>query len=152
MKKYFNFIVLLMFSVAMFGQTETKTLASGDAAGGWEIKKSISPNLTYVYFNYYYQNMRYSYIVDLGSVHFTEKKDLEKFIYVIRELASKEKGTDISYDIYKNTIYIRGNPNQIWLRDNNDAYTILTKKQALNLADEIEKSIDLMLDEQFKSI
>ena len=60
-------------------RTKTENLAKG--MKGWEIKREISGKDTTVYFYWGFQNMKYQYIIDRGSVYASSKTELKTFAF-----------------------------------------------------------------------
>lgn len=135
MKKIIISVAILIASNSFAQMTETKKLASG--AAGWKISMEIKNGTdTSVYFFYGYQNKAYDYITDIGSVFFTEEKELIDFANSLKTLSTKENGVQVQLRVSSATLKLYDFSNNIYIEDNNGKYTYVTKKQAIKLADE----------------
>lgn len=135
MKKIIISVAILIASNSFAQMTETKKLASG--AAGWKISMEIKNGTdTSVYFFYGYQNKAYDYITDIGSVFFTEEKELIDFANSLKALSIKENGVQVQLQVSSVTLKLYDFSNNIYIEDNNGKYTYVTKKQAIKLADE----------------
>ena len=135
MKKIIISVAIFIASNSFAQMTETKKLASG--AAGWKISMEIKNGTdTSVYFFYGYQNKAYDYITDIGSVFFTEEKELIDFANALKALSIKENGVQVQLQVSSATLKLYDFSNNIYIEDNNGKYTYVTKKQAIKLADE----------------
>jgi hypothetical protein len=135
MKKIIISVAILIASNSFAQMTETKKLASG--AAGCKISMEIKNGTdTSVYFFYGYQNKAYDYITDIGSVFFTEEKELIDFANSLKALSIKENGVQVQLQVSSATLKLYDFSNNIYIEDNNGKYTYVTKKQAIKLADE----------------
>jgi hypothetical protein len=135
MKKIIISVAILIASNSFAQMTETKKLASG--TGDWKISMEIKNGTdTTIYFFYGYQNKAYSYITDIGSVFFTEEKELIDFANALKTLSTKENGVQVQLQVSSVTLKLYDFSNNIYIEDHNGKYTNMTKKQAIKLADE----------------
>ena len=135
MKKIIISVAILIASNSFAQMTETKKLASGTA--GWKISMEIKNGTdTTIYFFYGYQNKAYDYITDIGSVFFTEEKELIDFANALKTLSTKENGIQVQLQVSSVTLKLYDFSNNIYIEDSNGKYTNMTKKQAIKLADE----------------
>lgn len=148
------FVIIVANSISL-AQIERITLVSGkvaqltrytsspDYADDWKIYKMIKDESdTIIYFSYSFLNQQYKYISDYGSIIFKEKNELKEFIDNLRIFANKEQ--NINYE--KGIMSLYEFSNKIYISDdkNKEKYTIITKKQALKLADVLEQNIHYM--------
>ena len=135
MKKIIISVAILIASNSFSQMTETKKLASG--TGGWKISMEIKNGTdTTIYFFYGYQNKAYDYITDIGSVFFTEEKELIDFANALKTLSTKENGVQVQLQVSSTILKLYDFSNNIYIEDSNRKYTNMTKKQAIKLADE----------------
>ena len=135
MKKIIISVAILIASNSFAQMTETKKLASGTSE--WKINMKIENGTdTTTYFYYGYQNKAYDYITDIGSVFFTEEKELIDFANALKSLSTKESGTQVQLQISSTTLKLYDFSNNIYIEDSRGKYTYITKKQAVKLADE----------------
>lgn len=70
--------IVFMFGITPYAQTTKKEkLAKG--MKGWEIYRSINGKDTTVFFYWGFQNMKYEYITDIGSVMTSSRSELKNF-------------------------------------------------------------------------
>ena len=135
MKKIIISVAILIASNSFAQMTETKKLASG--AAGWKISMEIKNGTdTTTYFFYGYQNKAYDYITDIGSIFFTEEKELIDLANALKSLSTKENGVQVQLQVSSITLKLYDFSNNIYIEDHNGKYTYVTKKQAIKLADE----------------
>ncbi len=131
--------VAILIATNSFSQmTETKKLASGTGVRDWKIEMEIKNGSdTSTYFYYGYQNARYTHITDIGSVFLTEQSELIDFANALKIFATKENGVQIQLTIGRTSIKLYDFSNNIYIEDEDDKYTIISKKNANKLADEL---------------
>jgi hypothetical protein len=134
-----TFIVLLSSQVN--SQEQRKTIAKGEVVD-WKLTEVTKGEDTSIYFVWFYQNLEYRHITDLGSLSAFSKKDLEKIINALVEVVSKN---DVSYKIKTgmNTIECYEESKAIFITDYKKKYTTLNRTQALALAEELKLILPL---------
>lgn len=155
MKKLLLSFVFLVLSLFVFSQTQTKTIESKKIGKiEWEIVEYIRTTKTYdtqqgkritktdtsIYFRIFYQNVKYSHIVDYGSVSFYSKEKLLNFASDLKIMAEKSN-QKIGYR--KGYLRVSEKSKSIYIE--NDEWTYINKKQALWLADDIETYYNYLL-------
>jgi hypothetical protein len=149
-----NLILILsvIISFNSFSQKEVSsklaksyTTASG-LGNGWEIVQKIKNDTdTTVYFYMSYQNKRYTHITDIGSVFYTRQADLLKFAEKLIEFANYDSGIIISEQVGIMHLQLYDFSNSIFIEDNNDKYTTITKKDAIALGNQIIKNAHFLI-------
>lgn len=136
MKKIMVSVALLIATNSFSQMTETKNLASGSASK-WKIVMNIKNGSdTTTYFYYGYQNLKYSYISDLGAIFTTEKQELIDIANALNTLATKEKGIQVQLKVGKYSLSLYDFSNNVYIEDEEGKYTYVSKKQAVKMADE----------------
>lgn len=147
MKK--TILALLLISVNLFTYaqtTETINIYEGKVEK-FKIDHFIKNGTdTLTYFWYGFQNKEYSHIIDIGSIIYSEKKDLILFVNTLKDLANRSSDSNYSVTLPRNyKLYIYSfNKHQIYLEDDKGKYTTFLKNDVFKLAEEIEKFIYLL--------
>lgn len=146
-------LLAMLISFTSFCQTiESKILSKGK---DWKIEKRTFCYSgvcdTTVYFNWYFKNLKYQYIIDIGYVYFNDQRELENFSNKLIEFSNKEnnnndmciiKSTDkrmSDYLIFRNLPRVIGKDKiGIWV---GEKFTVLSKSNARKLGDEIKSNI-----------
>jgi hypothetical protein len=83
-----------------------------------------------------FQNMKYQYITDIWSLYFISKSEMTEFATKLNEFAllGKENVSETIGD-YKLQIYDFSNG--VYITDKEGKYTMIPKKKAIKLAEEI---------------
>ena len=137
--------VCLLSMSAYTQQTVKETLAKGRVVS-WSIKRLIENDKdTIVYFYWGYQNKKYTQIRDIGSVFFYEKSELKLFAEKLIEYCQMERGKSISYSIGDFKISLFDFSNEIYIEDDENKYTTISKRNAQVLSAEIMQHIDLLI-------
>jgi hypothetical protein len=138
MKRIMVSVALLIATNGFSQMSETKKMASGTGLYKWKIEMDIKNGSdTSTYFYYGYQNARYTHITDIGSVFLTEQSELIDFANALKIFATKENGVQIQLTIAGTSIRLYDFSNNIYIEDEDDKYTIISKKNANKLADEL---------------
>jgi len=131
----------LAISVAMFiasngfsQMTETKKIVNGK--NGWRIDMEINGKDTITYFFYTFQNKAYKHLTDLGAVYTRSKKELCQIANTLKTLASKESGVEIQAKIGDYQLRLYDFSDNIYIVDDENKYTYITKEEAIIMADE----------------
>ena len=142
--KTYLFILIFIVSGFSFAQKEVrKTLSSSSL--GWEINQVIQEEAdTNVYFYMGFQNMKYQYITDIWSLYFISKSEMTEFATKLNEFAllGKENVSETIGD-YKLQIYDFSNG--VYITDKEGKYTMIPKKKAIKLAEEILANVYLLI-------
>lgn len=112
--------------------------------GSFDVIRNVRDSDTSVYFHYHYQNKKYQHITDIGGVFLEQKKDVLEFADNLKLLAEKEKGTSLSYSNRYFEINIYDFSNYVFITDKKGKYTTLTRKEAINISEEIKQNINLL--------
>jgi hypothetical protein len=91
-----------------------------------------------------YQNFKYSHIVDIGSVLFSQKADLQKFADELVNLANSSDSVSITTKVGMATLATYDFTKAIQIADRNGKYTYITREEAVKLADEIKLNVNLL--------
>ena len=145
--KNFLLLSILFLTFSFHSQiSETTTLSSGILGSEtWKIEKEITGGKKYVDFFYGFQNKEYSSIVDIGSVMFSDKISLEKFVAGIELLTTKTAGVNVSLQFKGGRVYLYDFSEDIYLSDEEGKYTKFTKDEAIIFVKEIRTKYNLLL-------
>jgi hypothetical protein len=135
MKTYLFILIFLVSEFSIAQKEVRKTLSSSPL--GWEINQVIRDAAdTNVYFYMGFQNMKYQYITDIWSLYFISKSEMTEFATKLNEFAllGKENVSETIGD-YKLQIYDFSNG--VYITDKEGKYTMIPKKKAIKLAEEI---------------
>lgn len=97
-----------------------------------------------VVFYYYYQNQENNTNLELGVISIFDKDNVRFFAETLKEYAQKEDETDAVYQNKDYSISRFKFSKNIYVSDLNKKYTLLTKKQAILLVNEILNNLYLM--------
>jgi hypothetical protein len=140
-------IILAIFIGSMGiakAQTVTTKLAKGTVKD-WEIVQTVRNSKdTMTYFYWGYQNLKYSYITDIGSVFIASQEDLLKFADELVSLANSSDSVEISTRVGLNTLSTYDFTKSIEVSDNGGKYTYISRKDAVKLADEVKLYVNLL--------
>ena len=141
MKKLILFMALMSLSFIGLNQTNERVTIAKGVLLDYRIEKVISNGIvTNVYFYWGFQNQKYSSITDIGSFLFSQKKDLQLFIDMLKVIAQKDNGSNIDITIKGGTLNLYDfDIESIYITDKNGKYTTIEKKKALDIATEIEQ-------------
>jgi hypothetical protein len=144
MKKLILFMALMSLSFIGLNQTNERVTIAKGVLLDYRIEKVISNDIvTNVYFYWGFQNQKYSSITDIGSFLFSQKKDLQLFIDMLKVIAQKDNGSTIDITIKGGTLNLYDfDIESIYITDKNGKYTKIEKKKALDIATEIEQYIN----------
>ena len=135
MKKIMVSVAILIASNSFSQMIETKKLASG--TDNWRIDMEIQDGKdTMTYFYYGYKNLAYKHIVDYGSIYLEKKKELIDVSNALRSLSKKETGSQIQVKVLSYEFRLYDFSDEVYIVDNNDKYTHVSKEDALKMADE----------------
>jgi hypothetical protein len=145
MKSFLLFSVLSL-TFSFYSQiSETTTLASGMLGSEtWKIDKEITGSKKYVDFFYGFQNKEYTSIIDIGSVMFSDKINLEKFVSAIELLTTKNAGVNITVQFKGGKVYLYDFSENIYLEETSGKYTTFTKDEAILFVKEIRTKYNLL--------
>jgi len=136
-------LLLLAFTSVSFAQTtERKSLFKSDL--GYEITERIKEKDTLVYFQYTFQNLKYTMISDFGIILISNKTDLKILADKLIEFSEKPKGVEISFDHKKFSLTLYDSRELIIIRDSRGKFTTFSKEKAKNIANEIYTKLDLL--------
>jgi hypothetical protein len=140
--------VIILTAVFMFGLTSyaqtTKKEKLAKGMKGWEIYRSITNKDTTVYFYWGFQNMKYQYITDIGSVMTSYKNELKRFAEKLIEYGNIEgRVSQSEYIPNITTIELHDFASYVYINDG-DKYTMMTKRQAIKMGNEILKYYELL--------
>jgi hypothetical protein len=135
--------IAFMLGITSYAQTTKKEkLAKG--IKGWEIYRTISGKDTTVYFRWGFQNMKYQYITDIGSIMTSYKSELKNFAEKLIEYGNiKGRVHQSDYVPHITTIQLYDFSSNIYIQDG-DKYTIITKRTAVKMGNEILKYYELL--------
>ena len=139
-------IIIILFLLArnhLFAQKEVrKTISSSPL--GWEINQVIRDDIdTTVYFYMGFQNMKYQYITDIWSLYFVSKGQMTEFATKLNEFALLGK-ENISENIGDYKLEIFDFSNGVYITDDKGKYTMIPKKKAIKLAQEMLSNASLL--------
>jgi hypothetical protein len=135
MKKIMISVAILIASKSFSQMTETKKIATG--TGKWKIDMEIKDSKdTMTYFYYSYQNSAYKQIVDIGSIYLEKKKELIDIANAFKALSKKESGAQIQVKILDYELRLYDFSDDIYIVDENNKYTHISKEDASLMADE----------------
>ena len=139
-------MALMSLSFAAFNQTKERIKIAKGVLLDYQIDKTITDQTdTLVYFYWGFQNNKYTTITDIGSFMYTEKKDLQLFVDMLKVIAQKEDGASIDITIKGGMFRLYDfSPKSIYVYEKNEKYTIIKKKDALKIALEIEQYIHFL--------
>jgi len=139
-------MALMSLSFAAFNQTKERITIAKGVLLDYKIEKTITNQTdTIVYFYWGFQNQEYSSITDIGSFLFSQKKDLQLFVDMLKVIAQKEDGSTIDITIKGGTLKLYDfAPKSIYIAEKSGKYTTIQKKRAVEIALEIEQYINLL--------
>jgi hypothetical protein len=137
------FILIFLVSQFSIAQKEVqKTLSSSPL--GWEISQVIRDDAdTNVYFFMGFQNMKYQYITDIWSLYFVSKSEMTEFATKLNEFALLGK-ENISETIGDYKLQIFDFSNGVYVTDKEGKFTLIPKKKAIKLAEELLANVYLL--------
>ena len=141
MKKILSIALLLLTVTVSAQMTSRKTLAK---EGIFEVMESIKNTDTMVYYYFSFQNQKYQYISDLGSILLNKKDDVKELSQGLLKLATHEEKISITIENKSFSISIYDFSNNVYLSDKNGKYTTMSKKQAMKLSESLLSYIDLL--------
>jgi hypothetical protein len=146
MKKLILFTALMSLSFGAFNQTKEKVRMVNGVLLDYKIEKLITDETdTVVYFYWSFQNLEYPSIRDIGSFIFFQKEDLQLFVDKLKLIAKKEDGSTIDIAIKGGSFKLFDfAPNSIYITESSGKFTTIQKKEALDIALEIEQHINLL--------
>lgn len=137
------FILIFLVSQFSIAQKEVqKTLSSSPL--GWEINQVIRDDAdTNVYFYMGFQNMKYQYITDIWSLYFVSKSEMTEFATKLNEFAllGKENVSETIGDYKLQTFDFS---NGVYITDKEGKYTMIPKKKAIKLSEELLANVYLL--------
>lgn len=146
MKKLFVIIILLSASLA-FSQTKETTVLVKNSSPKWDISQTIIDKTdTVVYFYMGFQNRKYTQITDIGSILISKKGMVEEFIKGCKELVEVPDKTEYILSIHNFKLAKYEFSKSIFVIDRKEKYTLLSKKQILELAESLEGYLYLFKD------
>ena len=135
MKKIMISVALLIATNSFSQMTETKKIASG--TDGWRISMEVKNGKdTMTYFYYSYQNKAYKHIVDMSALYTRNKKELIDIANGLKILSKKESGTEVQIKIGDYELRLYDFSDAIYIVDEDDKYTTISKENAVIMADE----------------
>lgn len=146
MKKLFLITALVSLSFTGLNQTSERVKIAKGVLLDYTIEKNISNGVvTNTYFYWGFQNQEYSSIVDIGSLFFTQKKDLQLFTDMLKVIAKKENGSNIDITIKGGKLNLYDfDDDFVYITDRNGKYTTIEKKKLLDITNEIEQYINYL--------
>lgn len=134
MKKYIIAASLITTGFFTSAQTvEQKSLYK--SATGFEIQASIrNATDTTIYFYFGFQNEKYEYITDIGSIFYVQKKDVEDFANALNTLSDKTEKANIEIMVGDNSVSLYDFADSIFIEDKKGKYKTVTKKFAKKMA------------------
>lgn len=140
-------IILVMF-LGAFNFSQAQKVSTKLAKGkieDWYISQDITNGTdTMTYFYMSYQNFKYSHIVDIGSILFSQKADLQKFADELVNLANSSDSVSITTKVGMATLATYDFTKAIQIADRTGKYTYITREDAIKLADEINLNVNLL--------
>jgi hypothetical protein len=141
------FLILLLFSMNVQGQTRKNEILAQGLNPKWDISRTITNGVdTSMYFYMGFQNKKYQHITDIGSVIFTTKSYLAAFMEKLWVMADMEKGIDFTDKIGTTTLSRYSFSRNVYITDREGKYTYLTKGQISRMVAELEKYLHLLKD------
>jgi hypothetical protein len=135
-------IIAFILGITSYAQT-TKTEKLAKGTKGWEIKREIKGKDTTVYFYWGFQNMKYQYITDIGSVYVSSKAELKAFAEKLIEYGNIKGKVDQRDNVAGTGIILYDFSSNIYIEDG-DKYTIITKRKAIKMGNEILEHYELL--------
>jgi hypothetical protein len=134
--------IAFMLGITSYAQT-TKTEKLAKGMKGWEIIRETSGKDTTVYFYWGFQNMKYQYIIDRGSVSAFYKTELKTFAEKLIEYGNIKGRVAQRDNVFRTGIVLYDFSSNIYIEDG-DKYTIITKRAAIKMGNEILKYYELL--------
>jgi hypothetical protein len=136
MKKIMVSVAIFIASNSFSQMTETKKIATGTTAN-WKIVMNIENGTdTVTYFYYGYQNLKYTYVTDIGAICTERKQVLIDIADALKTLATKESGIQIELKVGEYSLRLYDFSKNIYIEDEKGKYTQVSKKNANKMADE----------------
>jgi hypothetical protein len=133
MKKTILTLVFIAGAMTLFSQTSSrKTIASESS---FKVYESVIGVDTMVYYYFSFQNQKYQYITDLGSIMLFKKEDVLLMQQQLKEFSQVEGKVTQKVSTANYEIALYDFSNNIYLSDSKGKYTTLTKKQATKLSE-----------------
>lgn len=134
--KYLITIISILFCMNGYGQVISNTIDKvkiGIKIGiSAKYIQRIDKDTTY-WVRIHYQNLKYYYTVDRGSIGIWDQKTLIEFKNCITECLkyTDTKSQNIRFDRKKYSVYVYDTSKSIYFYDKNNKYTSINKKQAI---------------------
>ena len=133
------FTVAIFCSQLIYAQKEVRSTLKTSSLG-WKIEQVIQNDSdTMVYFYMGFQNMNYQYITDIWSLYFVSQSELNEFATKLAQFSLLGK-ENVSETIGNYTLKTYDFTNSIYISDEEDKYTIIPKKKAAKLAEEMKNN------------
>lgn len=136
-----------MFNSVVYSQSRLNVVLVQGKNPTWEITRTITNKTdTLVYFYMSYQNQKYQYVTDIGSVLLTRKSELAAFMEMLWVIAEMEPGISYSDKVGNVKISRFSSSNNVCITNKDGKYTYLNKKQIHRMVGELENYIELFKD------
>jgi hypothetical protein len=140
-------VILLFITVSVEAQSEKHEVIAQGLNPKWEISRRITNGVdTVTYFYMGYQNKKYQYITDIGSIVFTRKSDFAAFAEMLWVMADMEKGVDYTDKVGIATLARYPFSRNVYIIDRGGKYTYLTKGQISRMVPLLEQNLHLLKD------
>jgi hypothetical protein len=140
MKKTILTLMFIAGAMTLKAQT-TKKLAKSNY---FTVSENITNADTLVYYYFSFQNMKYSHITDLGSILLYQKEQITEMANKLIELTNIEEKISVNFQKKEYSLNLYDFSSNIFLSDSKGKYTSITKKQAINLSQDLLKYINLL--------
>ena len=147
MKNLILLMTIMSLSFVGFNQTKERVTIAKGVLLPYKIEKTITNDTdTLVYFYWGFQNKKYSSITDIGSFLFYKKEELQLFVNMLKLIAQKDDGSNLEVSIGNNGTFklYDFDVKSIYIAEKSGKYTTISKKEALEIASEIEQYINLL--------
>ncbi len=134
-------LITLLFCIKISAQTNKRKILYD---GSFTIFQNVETLVDTTIFSYYYQDQKSQFSSELGIISTFDKNTVKSFAETLKEYAQKQEGIEESHHTESYSISIFEFSKNIYISDLNTRYTCLTKKQAVELANEILDNLHLM--------